>query len=307
MIDRPLKVAVVGACHLDRKAQSDAPYVPAASNPVQLRSCPGGVARNLAENLCRLGVEVELVTRLGRDAEGDMLLSGLGALPIGRTGISRSQAAPTAFHLIAVQPDGETMLALADMRIYDEITPELLNNLPESLWEADAIVADCNLAAETLDFLAGLRRDGRKLAFVAVSPAKVVRLRPRLAACDLLCVNLREAAALLDWPPEPVDPVAAATALTAQGVGEAVITLGAMGICLADGAEALVLRGIEGSLRDVTGAGDALAAVFLAARLRGLGLAAAGRRALAAARLTVESEDSVSPRLTPQILEELAP
>ena len=108
-------------------------------------------------------------------------------------------------------------------------------------------------------------------------------------------------------PPEPIDPVAAATALTAQGVGEAAITLGEKGVCLADSNESLVLHGIQGRLQDVTGAGDALAAVFLAARLRGLGLAAAGRRALAAARLTVESEDSVSPRLTPQILEELAP
>lgn len=302
--DRALQITVVGACHLDRKARAAAPFVEGASNPVELQGCPGGVARNLAENLCRLGGRVDLVTRLGADAEGDGLLAGLRALPLGLTGVSRSATAPTAFHLIALQPDGEMLVAVADMRVYDEITPALLRALPAALWESNAVVADCNLPQETLAFLAGLRQKGRQLAVIGVSPAKAARLRPYLAACDILVVNRREAAVLTGLDPETA-PAALARALRTAGAGEVVLTLGAAGICLAGGTAVVELPILPCRLVDVTGAGDALAAAFLAARLEGRDLESAGRRALAAARLTVETTDSVSAELTPERLEQI--
>jgi pseudouridine kinase len=306
VIERPVKIAVVGACHLDRKARAAAPFVTGASNPVALRGCSGGVARNAAENLVRLGAKVALVSRLGADAEGEAMLEALRALPLDLRGLTRSQAAPTAFHLIALQPDGEMLVAVADMRIYDEITPALLQGLPADLWEADAIFADCNLPAETLGFLAELRRESRRLAVNGVSPAKVERLRPLLGACDLLFVNRQEAAALLETAAQGLDPAAAAAALLAAGAGEVVMTLGDAGLCVAGAEETVMLENFDNRVVDITGAGDALAAAFLEARLRGCDPATAGRRALAAARLTVETLDSVSPALTPGALDRLA-
>jgi pseudouridine kinase len=305
----------VGACHLDRKARAAAPFVAGASNPVVLGGCPGGVARNVAENLCRLGADVRLVTRLGDDPEGDALVAGLRGLPpdlppIDLTGVSRSAGAPTAFHLIALQPDGEMLVAVADMRIYDEITPDLLRGLPAELWAVDAIFVDCNLPVETLGFLAGLRGESRKLAVNGVSPAKARRLRPCLAACDLLFVNRGEAAALLDQDPAMLDPAAAAAALLDAGAGEVTMTLGGAGLCIATRKEAgvketMMLENFDNRVVDITGAGDALAAAYLEARLRGVAPAAAGRRALAAAQLTVASEESVSPALTSAALDRL--
>ncbi|WP_340119354.1 PfkB family carbohydrate kinase [Pelagibius sp. 7325] len=304
------RIAAVGACHLDRKARAAAPFAVGASNPVVLGGCPGGVARNVAENLCRLGADVRLVTRLGNDPEGDTLMAGLRGLPpdlpaIDLTGVSRSADAPTAFHLIALQPDGEMLVAVADMRIYDEITPAVLRGLPAGLWDVDAIFADCNLPAETLGFLAALRGESRRLAVNGVSPAKAVRLGPSLAACDLLFVNRGEAAALLGVKVEELDPAAAAAALRRAGAGEVAMTLGGEGLCVATEKETLMLENLDNRVVDITGAGDALAAAYLEARLRGVPPAAAGRRALAAAHLTVACEESVNPALSPAALDRL--
>ncbi|MGF1594406.1 MAG: PfkB family carbohydrate kinase [Kiloniellaceae bacterium] len=306
MPQRRLKIAAVGACHLDRKARAAVPFVAGASNPVVSHGCPGGVARNVAENLARLGAAVSLVSRLGNDAEGEALLAALGGLPIDLSGIGRSDTAPTAFHLIALQPDGEMLVAVADMRIYDEITPALLQGLPARLWEVDAVFADCNLPVETLGFLAALRGGGRRLAVNGVSPAKARRLQPFLGACDLLFVNRQEAAVLLDAPPESLDPAEAAAKLRAAGAGEVAMTLGDAGLCIAAGQECVMLENFENRVVDITGAGDALAAAYLDARLRGLDLESAGRRALAAAQMTVACEDSVSPDLSPAALDRLA-
>lgn len=303
--ERPLRIAVAGACHVDRKARAETRLVTGASNPVALESCPGGVARNVAENLCRLGAAVELVTRLGDDPEGTGLLKGLQALQMGLGGIGRSAAAPTAFHLIALEPDGEMLVAVADMRIYDEITPALLQGLPAEIWDVDAVVADCNLPQETLAFLAGLRHKKRPMAVIGVSPSKALRLRGQLAACDYLLVNRREAAVLTGLDPESA-PDTLAAALRTAGVGEAVITLGEAGVCLAAEGTLSAVPNLPGRLVDVTGAGDALAAAYLAARLRGLDPAAAARQALAAARLTVETSESVSRELTRERLERMS-
>ena len=62
----------------------------------------------------------------------------------------------------------------------------------------------------------------------------------------------------------------------------------------------------EARLVDITGAGDALAAAYLEARLRGVDPRKAGRRALAAAALTVGCAESVCPRLTPAALDAMA-
>jgi pseudouridine kinase len=301
----PVKIAAVGACHPDRKARAVAPFIEGASNPVDLRSCPGGVARNAAETLARLGAAVALVSRLGQDAEGEAMLEALRSLPLDLRGVTRSQGTPTAFHLIALQPDGEMLVALADMGIYDEITPALLESLPPDLWEVDAIFADCNLPAGTLGFLAGLRRDSRLLAVNGVSPAKVERLRPWLRSCDLLFVNRQEAAALLEAAAPGLDPLDATAKLRAAGAGEVVMTLGAAGICVAGAEESIMLETLDNRVVDITGAGDALAATYLEARLRGCDPTAAGRRALAAAKLTVASEESVSRQLSPQALDRL--
>lgn len=301
---KSVRVTVVGACHLDRKARAAAPLVAGASNPVAIATCPGGVARNVADNLARLGARVALVSRLGRDAEGEALLVSLRELSLDGAGITRSDAAPTAFHLIALQPDGEMLVAVADMRVYDEITPVLLQKLPADLWTADAVFADCNLPAETLGWLAR-RRESRLFAVNGVSPAKALRLREHLAACDLLFVNRGEAAALLGASPEGLEPAAAAAALREAGAGEVVMTLGAAGLCVAQEEETVVLQNLENRVVEITGAGDALAAAYLEARLRGVAPAAAGRRALAAAQLTVACAESVNPGLTPAALDRL--
>lgn len=300
-----LKVVCLGACHVDRKARADSPFVSAVSNPARIESGFGGVARNVAENLCRLGVAVELVSRVAGDADGQAVLGYLRDLPIGLESVSLSAAAPTAFHLIALEPDGEMLVGVADMRIYDEIVPALLGRLPSEFWQADAVFADCNLPAESLSYIAGKLGASCALAVNGVSPAKAVRARAVLSSIDFLFVNRAEAAALANGDAADAGPEAIAAILLAGGAGEVVLTLGAEGMLVATAERCLCLDSLPGPPQDVTGAGDALAAAFLAARLRGLDPETAGRRALAAARLTLDCPESVSPELSSERLEQM--
>jgi hypothetical protein len=89
-------VACIGAAHIDRKATAAGPVVPGSSNPVTMRVGAGGVARNVAENLARLGLSVTMVSRVGGDREGDAVLDGLAEAGVGFELCTRSATAPTA-------------------------------------------------------------------------------------------------------------------------------------------------------------------------------------------------------------------
>ena len=61
-------ILVIGAASLDLKGHVTGLLYPSASNPGLVRRSVGGVARNVAENLARLGVNVSLMTAIGDDA-----------------------------------------------------------------------------------------------------------------------------------------------------------------------------------------------------------------------------------------------
>src|SRR3954452_1252195 len=62
--DEP-SVVVVGGANLDVKARSTRSAVPATSTPVAASMAAGGVGRNIAENLARLGTRTHLIAAIG--------------------------------------------------------------------------------------------------------------------------------------------------------------------------------------------------------------------------------------------------
>ena len=61
----------------DRKAHALQPVVLGSSNPVKVSERPGGVARNVCENLARLGTRTGLFAPLGQDDDGDLIAQTL--------------------------------------------------------------------------------------------------------------------------------------------------------------------------------------------------------------------------------------
>ena len=277
----------IGGATLDRAFRLAAPLLLATSNPAAGRTGFGGVARNVAHGLVRLGHEVALVSRVGDDAGGEALLRHLDAAGIGRRGVAAVPGAATAEYVAVLTPGGELALGLAAMAVLDGLTPEALDREAALIAGADWLFADCNLPADTLVALAGRRWGGAsRLAVDAVSVAKSARLPAGLAGIDLLFVNRDEAAALLARRGcSETEPRAMAAALVSAGAGAAVLTLGAAG-AIAAGPEGLDHVPAEpAAVVDVTGAGDALVAATLAGLASGLPLAAAvGRGCAAAAR-----------------------
>jgi len=295
------RVICIGGAAVDRKYRALSSLRPATSNPVASERSFGGVARNVAENMARLGAQVSLISILGYDENGREMLDDLKRLGIDTRHMSSSETHSTAEYVAVLQPDGELAMGLADMAIFDEFGPALLQRM-ESDFGSGWIFADCNLPAGTMHYLVDLsRRKALTLAIDAVSTPKVMRLAADLSGIGLLLLNLDEARAFLDWP--DASPEAAAAALIERGAERIVLTLGDKGLVAADGAGIRRIGSLSAQIVDATGAGDALIAATLVGLMGGHDLHEAARLGTAAAALTVESGASVRPDLSLALLE----
>jgi pseudouridine kinase len=295
------RVVCIGGAAIDRKYRALATIRPGTSNPVTSERSFGGVARNVAENIARLGTYVSLASIVGDDDNGRALVGDLTRLGIDTRHVTLSGAHATAEYVAVLQPDGELAVGLANMTIFDEIGPALLRVMESDLGSG-WIFADCNLPSEILHDLIGLARQrALMLAFDAVSTPKVMRLPRDLTGVGMFFLNLDEARTYLDRP--EISPQAAADALLARGAEQVILTLGDKGLVAADSFGIATIAAFKAEIVDATGAGDALIAATLVAMLKDASLIEAVRLGTVAAALTVESPVSVRPDLSLALLE----
>ncbi|KQQ91715.1 carbohydrate kinase [Massilia sp. Leaf139] len=299
--ERP--IVCVGAANLDRKLRASGPLMMGTSNPASAVESFGGVARNIAENLARMGAAVSLVTAVGNDSSGRALLDHAAGAGIDTRGALKLDDAGSGTYTAVLDADGQMAVALADMALYDRITPAFLDLRRQQRASASLIVADLNLPQ---DAIATLRRDaaadGVMLVIVAVSEPKMGRLPPSLQGLRLLILNAGELAARVGRAlTSDADLAAACAELQAQGAQDVVVTLGARGVLFTTADGVAHLDAPPAEVVDVTGAGDAFAAaVCLSLQDAGADLALACRRGLQLASLTIGCRETVCPQLTPE-------
>ena len=297
---RPRKraaVVCIGGANMDIKGRIAGRTVMGSSNPGATVLSPGGVARNIAHNLARLGIGASLVSAVGRDALGAQLLAATAAAGVDTRGVIRT-ADLTGSYSATLDAGGELILGVAAMGILERLTPRRLAAQRTRLAAADLIVADSNLPIDTLEWLIDFAAArGRRLAIETVSVPKGGKLRRLFTArrplFALFC-NRAEAAVLTGRS----DLRAAARRLHERGVRHVCIGLGRRGMFISDGAQQCVVPALPARVVDVTGAGDAAVAGTLYGLLRGHDLAAAARYGQAAAALTLACDQSVNPTLS---------
>lgn len=297
----------VGGINIDRKLRSLKPLQPGTSNPASLHESAGGVARNVAETLARLGLPVALHSAVGADAQGQVLLQQLEALGVQTGDCLRLADVATGSYTAVLDEGGELLLALAHMDACAALDASYLRRTAPRRAQAALLMLDLNLPPDSIaQLIAEGRPEAAPRVAVAVSAPKMQSLPESLAGLSLLILNRDELAAASGMTLRSATSLNKAwRALQARGLARLLMTDGAAGVWLGEAGAALELQPApEASVVDVTGAGDALAAGLCAALSRpGIDLSRACRFGQQLAALTLQSADSVSPHLSPALLE----
>ena len=297
--DKP--VLVIGAAGMDIVGLLKGEVHPGTSNPAQIRSTFGGVARNVAENIARLGQPVELVTAVGDDPTGEQLLQQVAAAGVGVSAVIHSTEYRTGAYLAVVNTNGELQVALDDMHAISTLSAEYLREKETLFEQASLLFLDANLSKETLRTAFSLAR--RYHLPVCANPTSkflAARLQPYLSRLHLITPNIDEASILCGqmYPARPRHAIDAAKCLVSQGVRIAIVTLAEFGVCYANSETSGHIPAIRTEIIDPTGAGDALTAAVIFALLNDITLDDAVRLGVSAASLTLRQRGAVVPSLS---------
>lgn len=301
-------VLCIGGANLDNKATGKQQLKLASSNPVTVTEATGGVARNIAETLANLSRNVALLTIVGDDKAGAWVLDETKkkGVDISLSIVHRSAA--TGSYTALLDDSGELFLAFANMDIYDQFTPDILQEKWPQIASSKLVIADTNLPAESLELLIQRsHEEGLTLFIDPVSSEKAKKLPQDLNGVTAIFPNLEEACQLAGIPISPnTDSRALAQAIRNRGVKHVFITLGKLGV---------MYDGIEGSIRfpsitsevvEVTGAGDAFVAGVAYGLLHNESYIDSCKLGLAASHVTLQTADSVSSQLTETVLKQTA-
>lgn len=299
------EVICIGGANIDRKFHLDVPTQLGTSNPASMTVSVGGVARNVAENLGRLDHSVRLLSVAGNDSDWEKIVQECGTyIDVSDVGLLYGQS--TGSYSAVIDPEGELVIAMANMAVYDLLTPKYIESKMKLFANASMIVIDLNCPKETVTIVKNLAQMNHiPLTIVPVSSPKMNRMPENLTSVTWFICNKDEAEAYTgisincdkDWRE-------AIHKLLEYGAENVVVTWGAKGVMAGSTSSAPVYYSAFESdrIEDVTGAGDAFVSGVIHGYLADASLEESVQMGLMNASKTLECSYTVRPDLTKQQL-----
>ncbi|XP_010888082.2 pseudouridine-metabolizing bifunctional protein C1861.05 isoform X2 [Esox lucius] len=331
-VDSQSKIIVVGGVNVDFIAKGKREkLVLGQTNPGSVHQSFGGVGKNLADSLSRLGQRPLFISAIGTDSHSDAVLNYCQHM--NTRGITRLQEQRTATYCAVFTESGELSLGLGDMDIHGQINQHYVSRFEEKLSLASLLCLDGNIPTSTIDYVCSVAKkhavpvwyeptDSDKVSkpFLSESWKALTYTSPNLAE---LCAIIRTLGlpTPTDLPSSMEEVLSSAAALTRPLLDHlhcVVVTLGAKGVLLcgehSNGTVDLQPRkGTRGQLCavhypalaqmaekivNVSGAGDSLAGGMIAGMFQGRDTHSCVKMGLLAARLSLASHHPICPTLT---------
>jgi pseudouridine kinase len=293
-------VLVIGAAGMDTKGRAHQALTPGTSTPGDIRIGVGGVGRNVAENLARLGVPVTLLSAVGDDNAGRTILSESARHGIDVSHVLVSKEHHTAAYLAIFDGNGALVVSVDDMGIMATITSRLIYARRALVKNSAMVVMDSNLSPPAIATL--IKLAGKYRVPVCADPTSTTlasRLKGHLHELYMVTPNVPEAEILVgSGVSGRRGAINAAKRLVNAGVQIAVISLAEMGAAYAASEESGHTPALPSEVVDLTGAGDALTAAVVFGLLNDFPVDEAVRLGVSAAALTIRCRETVCPFLS---------
>ncbi|CAD7944948.1 unnamed protein product [Amoebophrya sp. A25] len=209
------RITVIGGATVDYMCRPDKVGPLHTSLPGSVVTRCGGVGRNIAEAISRLGRTTTsatastpssqsstapcctLLTAIGDDSAGNAIVADCAAKGIGLHCI-RSKTERSARYVAVLDGKGELVSAIADMAVFEDIGKVLKQHQEGQAWSSTLskkiCIVDANVSEEAMSEIRAMANE--ELWFEPVSTVKALRFFA-LPACDLMTPNYDELAAIL--------------------------------------------------------------------------------------------------------------
>lgn len=291
-----MKITVIGESNIDIAVVPQSEPMKNGCTPSQIRFHHGGVARNIAHNLCLLGHEVNLMTVFGGDDFAKSLIEDCKSIGMNLSLSSQYKDERSPIFLSFNDESGNMKSAASDIALNDRLDLDWLTSKMDAVNQSDLVVADTLLSADALSYL--MDHCEAPVYIDTVSPGKAKRLsevlkKSKHASVFALKCNLAEAVALTGKN----DAIEAIKGLNSKGINHVYLTLGSDGAIHCSESVVTAYPALHEKVVNVTGSGDAFFAGIIHANTVGIYGKEAVIFGLKAAQHNIKSEAPVNPTL----------
>lgn len=259
------KILVAGSINMDIVAKMA--HLPRAGETVfgdELHNIPGGKGSNQAVAASRLGENVYLVGKLGRDVFGKSLAVFLEEEQLNLDYLLYSETHPTGVALINVDQQSEnsiTVISGSNFQLSEQDVEQI------KMEESDVAVSVFEIPQHTILHLFKKAKQAKAKTILNPAPANPF-IDELLETVDYLIINETELAfySQHDEVSEDMESIRQNAFALCKKPGQTIIvTLGAKGVICVSGEDVIQVAGVKVDAIDTTGAGDCFTGAFAVA------------------------------------------
>ncbi|NXG63618.1 YOW5 protein, partial [Hemiprocne comata] len=155
----PPQPVVIGGINVDfiAKAQNSVILGGGQTNAGRVRRTFGGVGRNLADCLSRLGQIPLFLSAVGKDEHSESILHYCHHMDM--SAVLQLEGKSTATYCAVVTGAGDLSIGLGDMDIHHQITEQYVSQFKENLCQAPLVCIDGNVPLSTIQYVCQLARE----------------------------------------------------------------------------------------------------------------------------------------------------
>ncbi|XP_008778470.1 uncharacterized sugar kinase YeiI isoform X2 [Phoenix dactylifera] len=142
---------IIGGMVMDIHAKPSAHPIPGTTTPGKVQYVSGGVARNVAECMSKLGNKPFMISVVGHDMAGDLLLKYWKSAGLSTEGILKLESITTPVVSNMFDSSGELAMAVASVEAVETfLTPGWIQRFQRNICSAPMLMVDANLNSPSL-------------------------------------------------------------------------------------------------------------------------------------------------------------
>jgi len=298
MENRQPYALVFGVSVFDICGFTDNNYRSNDSNPGKVRTSFGGVCRNIAECMARVGVNTKFISVLGDDEAGLRMMdhSKVMNYDMSESLIVKGGSTPT--YMAILDEQGEMVSAVVDMKIIDAFTTDFIDSKADIIKNSEYMILDSD-RPDIVEYIIKTFSGDTKFILDPVSAAKAELVKHLIKYFHTIKPNRYEAEVLSGIKINSYEDVKKAGKYFLDlGIKNIFISLDSEGTYYTNGVEEGRIKACDVVVKNTTGAGDSFVAGLGYGYMNNLSLRDTVKYAMAMSVITIGDEDTINPKMS---------